>query len=177
MIKLLSMFFYLLKTIYIKIKCGKHARIDARQKFEGKTRIKVGKQGYLQMGKANYSKDGFYLNVEGNCEIGNNCFFNRNLSITCLDSIKIGDYVQMGNNIVIVDHDHDFRSGEVGKYISKQIVIGNHVWIGANSVLLQGTSIGDNSVIGAGSVVRGVVPANSILVQKRQNSIIEWRET
>ena len=52
-------------------------------------------------------------------------------------------------------------------------MIGNRVWIGANTVILRGTVIGDDCVIGAGSVVKGNVPANSVLVQKRDDEIIK----
>ena len=51
------------------------------------------------------------------------------------------------------------------------VKIGKNVWIGANTIILKGTVIGDGSVIAAGSVVKGVVPAGSILVQKRTSEI------
>ena len=52
------------------------------------------------------------------------------------------------------------------KYKCAPISIGNNVWIGANSVILRGSSIGDGVVIGAGSVVKGSVPAKTIYIQK-----------
>ena len=167
-----SKVFYFLKTIRYQIKYHANARIDYRQRFEGRFSIRVGKYGHLKLGKATYCRDGFSLIVDGdgNCEIANNCFFNRNVSITCLKRIKIGSYVQMGNNVVIVDHNHDFRNPKVGQYTYAPITIGNNVWIGANAVILQGTTIGDGAVIGAGAVVSGDVPARTLFYQKREGN-------
>lgn len=105
----------------------------------------------------------------GHLSIGSNCFFNHNCSITCLRSVTIGNGSTFGNNLVIVDHDHDFKSGN--GYLKAPVVIGNNVWIGANVTILKGTTIGDNSIIAAGAVVSGTVPPNSILIQKRTNII------
>ena len=50
-----------------------------------------------------------------------------------------------------------------GRDIPKEIHIGNNVWIGLNSIILKGTHIGDNSIVAAGSVVKGVFPCNVIV--------------
>ena len=85
-------------------------------------------------------------------------------------SIKIGNYVQMGNNVVIVDHNHDFRNPQTGQYTYAPITIGNNVWIGANAIILQGTTIGDGAVIGAGSIVSGSVSERTVFYQKREGT-------
>lgn len=53
------------------------------------------------------------------------------------------------------------------------IVIGNNVWIAANSIILRGSNIGDNAVIAAGSIVKGTVPANTLYLQKKSKELIE----
>ena len=81
-------------------------------------------------------------------------------------------------NVQIYDHDHDYVcEGGIakGKYITGPVEIGSNVWIGANCVILRGTKIGDNCVIGANSVVKGEIPANSVVYQKREN-IMKIRE-
>lgn len=81
--------------------------------------------------------------------------------------ITIGEYCKFGNNLVIVDHDHDVNnSGE--EFPGKAIEIGSHVWVGANCVILKGVKIGDQAVIAAGSVVRRDVPAGSVYYEKRE---------
>ena len=68
----------------------------------------------------------------------------------------------------------EFRGGvKAKKFKTAPVVIGNNVWIGANAIILRGTTIGDNSVIAAGSVVKGNVPSNTLLVQKKEDTLIE----
>ena len=83
-----------------------------------------------------------------------------------------------GNNLVIVDNDHNYtekntdgRNKEISEYIKGDIVIGDRVWVGANSVILKGVTIGDDAVIGAGSVVRRDVLPGSVYYEKRTSQI------
>ena len=116
----------------------------------------------VSLGKGIVSRFGLFLRVEGGIlSIGDKCFFNTQVSITCLERITIGDRCQIANNVVIVDHDHDYRAGW-GHYPSAPVRIGNDVWIGANVVILKGSVIGDGAVIAAGSVVRGQVEPHSL---------------
>lgn len=84
--------------------------------------------------------------------------------------------MQLSPNVQIYDHDHDFRvkSGiSEGMYKTAPVEIGNNVWIGANTIILRGTKIGDNCVIGAGSIVKGNVLSNSVFLQKKENMVKE----
>ena len=90
-------------------------------------------------------------------------------SICAVESISIGRMCLLGANVSIMDNDfhlvstnsdrNDFAPGDLP---SKAIEIGNYVFIGTGSIILKGTTIGANAVIGAGSVVRGIVEPNSI---------------
>ena len=92
----------------------------------------------------------------------------------CHDSITIGANTIMGPGVYIYDHDHVFDS-TVGvrrnEYVTAPISIGKNCWIGANTVILRGTTIGDNCLIAAGCVVKGNVPAGSVVIQKREEII------
>ena len=74
----------------------------------------------------------------------------------------------LGANVIVTDTDFHainpyFRSGHTGPHVgTRDVVIGKRVWIGANSIVLKGSKIGDNSVIGAGSLVTGQIPENSV---------------
>ena len=57
------------------------------------------------------------------------------------------------------------------EYLTAPITIGKNCWIGANTVILRGTTIGDNCLIAAGCVVKGNVPAGSVVIQKREEII------
>ena len=93
-------------------------------------------------------------------------------TIWATDSITIGDNVKIGANCTIIDgdiHSTDWRrrrdkrpNPKRMEYKHKPIVIGNDVWLGANSIVLKGVTIGDRTVIGAGSVVSKDIPADCI---------------
>lgn len=132
--------------------------------------------GKLSIGKAFKMRDGAKIRVRKGteCIIGNNVSVNSNNMIACHEKVVIGDNVQLSPNVQIYDHDHDFRAKDglaALKYKTSPVTIGNNVWIGANSVILRGTKIGDNCVVGAGSIIKGVYKAGTIIIQKRSTDI------
>lgn len=134
------------------------------------------KQG-ISIGKGTTFRKRFYLYVgrEGSITIGENSFFNHNFSAYSYRNIRIGDNCIFGENVKIYDHNHRFN--DKNKLIKNQgfsiaaIEIGNNVWVGSNAVILKGCKIGDNCVIGAGTVVSGAIPAGTIV--KTGNIITE----
>ncbi|MFR2774230.1 MAG: acyltransferase [Anaerostipes sp.] len=107
-------------------------------------------------------------------------YMNAGAQLRCMNSITIGKNCAIARDCLIMDFDAHSITYEdnSNNCISKPIVIGNHVWIGARSIILKGVSIGDGAVIGAGSVVTRNVPQNSIVAGNpakilKQN--IEWR--
>lgn len=152
----------------MKIRCGKKLSIGWIQSLE-KIRLNIGKSATAQIGSFNQNRGSLYIGVpSGKLVIGSHCFFNINSSVTCIESICIGDNCKFGNNLVIVDHDHNFKSNEP-EFVSAPITIGNNVWCGADVVILKGTTVGDNCVIAAGTIVKGVIPENTIVYQKKDN--------
>lgn len=107
------------------------------------------------------------VNENGNLSIGDKTFINDNCIITCKECIEIGKNCLIGPNVVIFDHDHDYRKN-ITNFLKKKIVIGDNVWIGANSIILKGVTIGDNAVIAAGTVVRENIPNGKIVYNKRE---------
>lgn len=130
----------------------------------------------LRIGRHFKMRDGAKIKVRkgGKCVIGDNTSINSNNMIICHENIEIGANCQFSPNVQVYDHDHDFRDADgIGamKYKTSPVKIGNNVWIGANTVILRGTNIGDNCVIGAGSVIKGIFPASSVVIQKRSTEI------
>lgn len=133
-----------------------------------------GKNSSIVIGRIDVSEN-FHLSAigGGRLEIGMGVFVNRNCTFVARDRIKIGDKCSFGPNVCIYDHDHAFgkarRNGEAFK--TAPVSIGNNCWVGANTVILRGTTIGDNCVIGAGCVVKGNIPPDSLVTSGRELEI------
>ena len=158
------------KVIFYKIKYGRRFQAPLVHALGKHFSIVIKKSGQLSVGKELVTRANCHIRVEkGKLTIGDKCFFNLNGSITCMEEIVIGDGCQIGNNVVIVDHNH---TRDFSGYTTKPVKIGNKVWIGANCVILPGTVIGDNVVIGAGSLVMGEIPAGCTYYNKRQKELV-----
>lgn len=104
----------------------------------------------------------FFCDYGYNIEIGENFFMNMNCVILDGAKVKFGDNVFVAPNcgFYTAGHPLDVKRRNSGLEYAKPITIGNNVWIGAQVCVLPGVSIGDNTVIGAGSVVTKNIPAN-----------------
>lgn len=105
----------------------------------------------------------------GKIEIGENCGISGS-TIYAWDSIKIGAYTRVGANCKIIDNDFhpvemEYRHKALNKEYARRapIVIGKDCFIGMNSIILKGTTLGNNVIVGAGSVVHGTFPDNCII--------------
>jgi len=120
----------------------------------------------LYLRKASNEKKINYLRKQG-VVIGNNCLINTMSFSTEPYLIEIGNNVAIANGTEFITHDGavwSFRE-ELGPVdIFGKIVIGNNVFFGNNCTILPNTNIGDNCIIGAGSVIRGKFPENSVII-------------
>lgn len=125
------------------------------------------------------------VNDGATLELGSG-YINTHVSIDCFDKIKIGHNVAIAKGVTIRDSDNhqivsqtiDQQSPEKNPVTHSPIIIGDHVWIGINSLILAGVTIGDNAVIAAGSVVTKDVPANTLVggvPAKTLKANINWR--
>ena len=99
---------------------------------------------------------------KGLIHIGNFCMICPGVRISAADKIRIGDSCMFANNAYITDSDwHDLYNRVVtGK--SAPITIADNVWIGDSAIVCKGVTIGANSIVGAGAVVTGDIPANAV---------------
>lgn len=106
----------------------------------------------------------FHCDYGWNIEVGENFFANYGLTVLDVGKVTIGDNVQIAPNVSIYTAGHPIHpvSRNSGYEYGIPITIGNNVWIGGNVVILPGVSIGDNVVIGAGSVVTKDIPDNML---------------
>lgn len=108
----------------------------------------------------------FHCDYGYNIEVGENFYMNVNCVILDEAKVTFGDNVFIAPNCAFytAGHPFDVEQRNRGLEYAKPITVGNNVWIGGNVVVLPGVSIGDNCVIGAGSVVTKDIPSNSLAV-------------
>jgi acetyltransferase-like isoleucine patch superfamily enzyme len=105
----------------------------------------------------------FYTTGGDNIRIGRNVFINQNCTMYDLGGIDIADDVMIGPNVNIITSSHPIDPAERRAcVIARPIRIGHNVWIAAGATIIGGVTIGENSVVAAGSVVTRDVPPNSL---------------
>lgn len=97
-----------------------------------------------------------------NIKIGRNVFINSGCRFQDQGGITIGDGSLIGHNVVLATINHDYNPKKRGTMYLKPIVLEENSWIGSNATILPGITIGENSIVAAGSVVTKDVPANTI---------------
>lgn len=117
-------------------------------------------------GKNFWIEQTFQCDYGYNIKIGENFYSNHNLVILDPAKVVFGDNVFIGPNcgFYTAEHPLDVETRNQGLEYAKPINIGNNVWFGGNVVVLAGITIGDNVVIGAGSVVSKDIPPNTVAV-------------
>ena len=107
----------------------------------------------------------FYCDYGSNIHIGNDFFANTNLVILDGARVDIGNhvYIAPGVGIYTAGHPLDVRRRNAGLEYAYPVRIGHNVWIGAQCIILPGVTIGDNTVLAAGTVVNRDIPANVLV--------------
>ena len=120
---------------------------------------------FAEIGEGSYIEPPLHANFGGkHVHFGKNVYANYNLTMVDDTHIYVGDNTMIGPNVTIATAGHpiDPALRDVQAQFNMEVHIGRNVWIGGGCVLLPGVSIGDNTVIGAGSVVTKDIPANVV---------------
>jgi len=107
-----------------------------------------------------------YVDYGAHLTVGARCFANFGLVALDVAAITIGDDVQIGPNVQLLTPTHPVEPEPRRQKweAAEPIVIGDNVWLGGGVVVLPGVTIGENTVVGAGSVVTRDLPANVVAV-------------
>lgn len=125
------------------------------------------KDMFAEIGEDCYIEPPLHSNWGGHhVHFGKNVYANFGLTLVDDTHIYIGDYTMLGPNVVIATAGHpilpEFR--QQGYQYNAPVHIGKNCWLGAGVIVLPGVTIGDNSVIGAGSVVTRDIPSGVVAV-------------
>ena len=131
-------------------------------------RFEMLKSMFAEVGEGSYIEPPLHSNWGGrHTHLGKQVYANFGLTLVDDTHIYVGDYTMLGPNVVLATAGHPILPelrGERALQYNLPIRIGRNCWLGAGVIVMPGVTIGDNSVIGAGSVVTKDVPANVVAV-------------
>ena len=152
---------------------GENSRVGKFFSIHGENYIEIGENfragcGLILEAWDEYEGEQFQPHLH----IGNDVVFTDYDHVSCVDHVEIGDHVLLGRSVYISDNSHGkVNMSAIGippvrrKLDSKgPVIIGENVWIGRCTTILSGVEIGENSIIGANSVVTKSIPANCVAV-------------
>ena len=127
-----------------------------------KEREEIIRREMKKTGKKFRIEQPFYCDFWGRVTLGENFFSNYNFVLLAGNEVTFGDDVRIGPNcgIYAAGHAFDPERRAAGYEYARPVHIGNNVWIGGHVAIVSGATIGDNTIIAAGSVVIGDIPAN-----------------
>ena len=140
---------------------------NATRPYEGEKRAQLLREMLAEVGENCYIEPPLHSNFGGHhVHLGKNVYANFNLTLVDDTHIYIGDCTMIGPNVTIATAGHPVlpELREKGFQYNVPVHIGRNCWLGAGVIVLPGVTIGDNTVIGAGSIVTKDIPANVVAV-------------
>lgn len=140
---------------------------NATRPLEQEKRAEMLKNMFAEIGENCYIEPPLHSNWGGkHVHFGKGVYANFNLTLVDDTHIYVGDYTMFGPNVVLATAGHPIlpELRPLAYQYNMPIHIGKNCWLGAGVIVLPGVTIGDNTVIGAGSVVTKDIPANVVAV-------------
>ncbi len=140
---------------------------NATRPSEAEKREALLKEMFAEIGEGCYIEPPLHSNWGGhNVHFGNHVYANFNLTLVDDTHIYVGDNTMLGPNVVIATAGHPIEPSlrEKAYQYNIPVRIGSNCWLGAGVIVLPGITIGDNTVVGAGSVVTKDLPPNVVAV-------------
>ena len=140
---------------------------NATRPLEKEKREALLKEMFAEIGEGCYIEPPLHANWGGHhVHFGKNVYANFNLTLVDDTHIYVGDYTMIAPNVVISTAGHPIlpELREQGYQYNAPVHIGKNCWLGAGVLVMPGVTIGDNTVVGAGSVVTKDLPANVVAV-------------
>ena len=151
--------------------------------------LQISPRGRVHFGRFVWIGDGTKIRChEGEVVIGEKTVMGQECTISAYQHVRIGEQCVIADRAMFIDFDHGVveveRPIRLQGIYKRDVVVGSNVWIGYGACILRGVRIGDNSIIGANSVVTRHVPANSvvggvparILRMREAPATLRWRD-
>jgi len=166
-----------IKCIFWGIKCGSGVKVwgGVDLATSSKDSIKIGDDVSLISSSRRCAASALFSNVKlrtfkrsARIVVGSNVSLSATSIAARSKTVEIGDGTCVAPNVIIMDTDFhslwppEGRAQNPGYEQDADVIVGKNVWLGINSIILKGVKIGDNTVIGAGSVVTSDIPANCV---------------
>lgn len=121
---------------------------------------------FASVGEEALIRPPFFCDYGYNISLGADVFLNFNCIILDVEPVIIGEGTAIGPSVQILasDHPRDHRLRQQKVRFGRPVTIGSNVWIGGGAIILPGVSIGDDAIVGAGSIVTRDVPAGVTVV-------------
>jgi acetyltransferase-like isoleucine patch superfamily enzyme len=129
--------------------------------------LEIGKDAVIRLGRWSWIGHGSKIRAhEGVVEIGAKTVMGQECTISAFQHVSIGRECIVADRVMLIDFDHGVVEAErpirlQGIY-KRDVHVGNNCWIGYGACILRGATIGDNSIVGTGTVVTKALPANSV---------------
>jgi acetyltransferase-like isoleucine patch superfamily enzyme len=130
--------------------------------------LQVGRGARLRFGRWVWIGDGTKIRChEGEVRIGDKTVLGQDCTISAYQRVSIGEQCILADRVMLIDFDHNVveveRPIRVQGIYKRDVRVGSNVWIGFGAQILRGVSVGDNAIVGAGSIVTKDVPANGVV--------------
>ena len=172
MIKSILLIIYnIIRIFFLKCFHGRRIQIHWVQRISPLCSLKIFDIGRLQIGRNTEFAPYCDFQVHGNgvLTIGDGVYLNRYCMISAHNRVSIGDGCFFGPGVKIFDNNHKYskEDGASTDISTSPIVIGDHCWIASDVIILKGSRIGNDCVIGAGCIIHGEIP-DGMLVKSLQ---------
>jgi acetyltransferase-like isoleucine patch superfamily enzyme len=157
-----------LRWMWLKFRWGDRLQTDGMCFVCPGVKFEIGRDARVVLGRWSWLGHGCKVRVhEGELTIGAKTVFGQECTISVFQQIAVGRECIIADRVMMIDFDHGMVETErpireQGIY-KRDVEIGHNVWIGYGACLLRGVAIGDNAVIGTGSVVTTDVPGNAVV--------------
>ena len=141
------------------LRTGKRVKVTGRILLKGGGTVELG--DYVSIRGDFGSPVGFNVATDATLSIGANSFVNKSAYFAVAHNVTVGENCFIGPGLHVYDRNGHYRS-IVGT--QEGVNIGDNVWLGARTTLLPGADVGDGAIVGAGSLVKGEIPENTLAV-------------